>query len=99
MNAERESRHGPYLAAQSLTGANRSTDAILPGTTADAAVFFRDAYAVLVRGRSVRRHLYFNLPAAQRTVRRAIERGDRAEMILVKLVPVDARHLDREVDE
>lgn len=63
-----------------------------------AAVFFRESYAVLVRGRSVRRHLYFNLPAAERAVKRALARGDRADLVLVKLVPVDARHLDdREV--
>jgi len=36
----------------------------------------------------VRRHLYFNLPAAERVVRNANARGDRAEMILVQLVPV-----------
>lgn len=60
----------------------------------DAAVFFRHSYAVLVRGKSVLRHLYFNLPAAERTVKRARERGDRADLVLVQLVPVDARHLD-----
>ncbi|CAN5322732.1 hypothetical protein BH11ACT1_BH11ACT1_18160 [soil metagenome] len=49
---------------------------------------FRDAYAVLVRGATVRRHLYLNLPAAERVVRRAIERGDDAHMVLVRLVPV-----------
>lgn len=60
----------------------------------DSAVFFRDSYAVLVRGKAVRRHLYFSLPAATRTVQRARARGDHAEIVLVKLVPVDARHLD-----
>ncbi|WP_182354209.1 hypothetical protein [Flaviflexus huanghaiensis] len=81
---------------------------ILPATTAEKAydphadtrpadTFFRDSYAVLVRGKAVRRHLYFNLPAAQNAVRRAEKRGDRADMILVKLVPVDSRHLEREV--
>ena len=64
-----------------------------------AGVFFRNCYAVLVRGKAVRRHLFFNLPAATRAVNRAKARGDRAEMILVRLVPVDARHLDQEVDE
>lgn len=59
----------------------------------DAAVFFRHSYAVLVRGKSVRRHLYFNLPAAERTVKRALDRGDRADLVLVQLVPVDTRHL------
>lgn len=63
---------------------------------APAAVFFRDCYAVLVRGKSVRRYLYFNLPAAERAVRRAAARGHRAELVLVKLVPVDSRHLDHE---
>nr|WP_146177679.1 hypothetical protein [Sphaerisporangium cinnabarinum] len=56
-------------------------------------MFFRESYAVLVRGKTVRRHLYFNLPAAERAVRRARSRGDRADMVLVKLVPVDARQL------
>ena len=50
--------------------------------------YFRDCYAVLVRGKSVRRHLYFNLPAAERVARRARARGDRADLILVQLVPV-----------
>ena len=53
-----------------------------------AGAFFRNCYAVLVQGRTVRRHLYFNLPAAERAVRRALGRGDCAEMILVQLVPV-----------
>lgn len=57
-------------------------------------MFFRNCYAVLVRGKTVRRHLYFNLPAAERTVKRALARGDHAELILVRLVPVDARHLE-----
>lgn len=56
-------------------------------------MFFRHCYAVLVRGKSVRRHLYFNLPAAERTVKRARGRGDRADLVLVQLVPVDAREL------
>ncbi|QAY62904.1 hypothetical protein ET495_06200 [Xylanimonas allomyrinae] len=55
-----------------------------------AAVFFRTSFAVLVRGKSVRRHLYFNLPAAERAVRRALARGDRADLVLVRLVPVTA---------
>lgn len=64
-------------------------------TGSDAGVFFRNAYAVLVRGRSVRRHVYLNLPGAQRVVERARARGDQADMVLVQLVPVDARYLDR----
>lgn len=55
-----------------------------------AEVFFRTSYAVLVRGKSVRRHLYFNLPAAERAVRRARGRGDKADLLLVELVPVRA---------
>ncbi|QOR69139.1 hypothetical protein IM660_10370 [Ruania alkalisoli] len=55
----------------------------------DAAEFFRTSFAVLVRGKTVRRHLYFNLPAAERAVKRAHARGDDAELILVQLVPVD----------
>lgn len=53
-----------------------------------AEVFFRTSFAVLVRGKSVRRHLYFNLPAAERAVQRALARGDRADLLLVELVPV-----------
>lgn len=65
--------------------------------TRPADSFFRNSYAVLVRGKSVRRHLYFNLPAAQRALERAEKRGDRAELVLVRLVPVDSRYLDQEV--
>lgn len=71
---------------------SRPTAIVSPDS--DAAVFFRHCYAVLVRGKSVRRHLYLSLSAADRTVQRARERGDRADMVLVQLVPVDARHLD-----
>ncbi len=71
-----------------LTGSGTESTGETP-----AADFFRTSYAVLVRGRTVRRHLYFNLPAAERTVKRAEARGDRAELVLVRLVPVDARHL------
>ncbi len=62
-----------------------------------AAEAFRHAYAVLVRGKSVRRHLYLSIAAAERTVKRAHARGAFAEMVLVKMVPVDPRHLDCEV--
>lgn len=64
-------------------------------TGSDAGVFFRNAYAVLVRGRSVRRHL----PGAQRAVERARARGDQADMVLVRLVPVDAPYLDVQDDQ
>lgn len=83
------------IAGQASNSLQPATD---NGTDDTAAVFFRNCYAVLVRGKSVRRHLYFNLPAATRAVKRAHDRGDRADLVLVKLVPVDARHLDdREV--
>lgn len=69
-----------------------NTPIVATGTD-DAAAYFRESYAVLVRGKTVRRHLYFNLPAAERAVRRAVARGDRADMVLVQLVPVDGRGL------
>ena len=71
--------------------ASGSTSIVSPDS--DAAGFFRHSYAVLVRGKTVRRHLYFNLPAAERTVKRALARGDRADLVLVQLVPVHAREL------
>ena len=58
-----------------------------------AESFFVNCHAVLVRSvKRTHRHLFFNLPAAERAVLRALARGDRAEMILVQLVPV--QHLD-----
>lgn len=69
---------------------------ILPSTDHDAAEFFRTSFAVLVRGKRVHRHLYFNLPAAERAVRRAHDRGDAADMILVELVPVTEAGDDHE---
>lgn len=59
-----------------------------PDRQAEADDLFRDCFAVLVRGKACRRHLYFNLPAAERAVRRATSRGDVASMTLVRLVPV-----------
>ena len=53
-----------------------------------AEAHFRGCFAVLVRGKTTRRHLYFNLPAAERAVRRALGRGDVAEMVLVRPEPV-----------
>ena len=49
---------------------------------------FADAYAVLVVGKATRRHVFFNLPAAERAVDRAHSRGDEAVLVLVRLVPV-----------
>lgn len=72
----------------------------IPSVSADPAALeaFRHSYAVLVRGKSVRRHLYFSLPAAARTVQRAKDCGDRADLVLVKLLPVDGRQL-HQLDE
>lgn len=63
--------------------------------TKRAGDHFRNCYAVLVQGKTIRRHLYFNLPAADKAVKRAHVRGDQAALILVRLVPVDARQLDQ----
>lgn len=49
---------------------------------------FADAYAVLVVGKATRRHVFFNLPAAERAVDRALSRGDDAALVLLRLVPV-----------
>ena len=80
-------RGGAENRADGLTARIPSAPAPVTDDTA-AGAFFRNCYAVLVQGRTVRRHLYFNLPAAERAVRRALGRGDCAEMILVQLVPV-----------
>lgn len=61
----------------------------------DAVARLRDCYAVIVAGKTVRKHLYFNLPAAKHAVTRAQARGATAHMILVRLVPVDHRQLDQ----
>lgn len=63
--------------------------------SSDISASFRGCYAVLVHGKRVRRHLYFNLPAASNAVRRAHSKGYAADMILVQLVPVDSRQLDQ----
>lgn len=93
MSQARESRPGvvSQAALEAFGGAEGQF------SESDAAVFFRNAYAVLVRGKSVRRHLYFNLPGAQRVVERARRRGDQADMVLVQLVPVDAMTIGIEV--
>lgn len=62
---------------------------------AEALSRLRDCYAVVVAGKTVRKHLYFNLPAAQRAVTRAKDRGATAHLVLVRLVPVDHRQLDQ----
>jgi hypothetical protein len=54
----------------------------------EGASRFKDAYAVLVVGKVARRHLFFGVPAALKAVERAYVRGDYAELMLVRLVPV-----------
>lgn len=95
MTESRQRETGPRAAGRSSgdhqgAGSNTSLAATTDVVADDAAVesYFRNSYAILVRGKTVRRHMYFNLPAAERAVNRARARGDRAEMILVQLVPV-----------
>jgi len=88
-----DSPPGNAAAAGGTTSGERGKQSVgdFPDSTAEsAAARFRNAYAVLVRGKSVRRHLYLNLPAAERVVRRALDRGAAADMVLVRLVPVNA---------
>lgn len=57
-----------------------------PTFTRDAALDrVRGAYAVVVSGKTVRRHLYFNLPSAEQAMRRAAEKGYTAHLIAVRL--------------
>lgn len=93
MTAKNNPRAGNAGAVKLLTAAP-SLVATAPRFD-DVAPYFRDSYAVLVRGKTTRRHLYSNLPAATNAVARAHARGDRADLILVRLVPVDARQLDQ----
>ena len=53
-----------------------------------AETYFTNCHAVLVFGKVARRRLYFSLHSAERAVERARARGDRADMVLVQLVPV-----------
>lgn len=95
-----EARNAAARGAVNTTGERNDHDGNGPddqSTASAATVAFRDAYAVLVRGKSVRRRLFLSIAAAERTVKRAHARGAFAEMVLVKMVPVDVRHLDCEV--
>lgn len=85
----------PEATLNDLGGSTYKTTANPEISHSDAAERFRNCYAVLVRGKSVRRHLYLNLAAAERVVNRARARGDQADLVLVQLVPVDDRKLDR----
>jgi hypothetical protein len=60
---------------------------ILPSDD-EASAAFRHGHGVIVYGKSVRRRVYLNLPAAEGALRRAHDRGDEAYMVLVELVPV-----------
>lgn len=64
-------------------------------TATDARQRLTDCYAVVVAGKTIRKHLYFGLPAAERAARQAHARGAVAHLILVRLVPVDHRQLDQ----
>lgn len=48
-------------------------------------------HAVLVRGTACRTRIYMTLRGAENAVARARERGDFAEMCLVRLTPVPGR--------
>lgn len=85
---------GGSEAAESVVATHSQATAPAPLahlTRADAARRLTDCYAVIVAGKAVRKHLYFNLPAAQRAAERATARGAEAHLILVRLVPVDHR--------
>lgn len=92
MTIANESRPGGGSGAASSVVATRDQGI---GLTLDAATArLRNCYAVVVAGKTIRKHLYFNLPAAQRAVARAEARGATAHLVLVRLVPVDPRDLD-----
>ena len=88
VRAENEKSRRVRAAASPLSErmTNGSSPIVDPETV--AVVAFTGCYAVLVRGKSVRRHLYLSLPAAERAVRRAPARGDLADLVLVELMPV-----------
>lgn len=92
------SRPNERTAPEAVPGRSKSVVATHPQDTgitrASATDRLRHCYAVVVAGKTIRKHLYFNLPAAQRAVTRAEARGAVAHMILVQLVPVDAHEHD-----
>lgn len=83
MSDEIKSRPGEFSEA-----AKNAFDGAENSIAEDVVDRFRDAFAVLVRGKTVRRHLYLSLAAAERALNRAEAHGDEATMILVRLVPV-----------
>lgn len=81
-------RTGPSWTTETGPKCSTSTQTDPTAETVDAAAAFQ-GYAVLVRGaKSERRHLYLTIAPAERVVRRARARGDLAELVLVRLVPV-----------
>lgn len=85
----RESR--PARAAHEIP-AMASSESLTSGTgiapSVELVSRFEDAYGVLIISKAVRRHMYFGLAAAQKAVDSARARGDRAELLLVRIVPV-----------
>jgi len=85
----RKSRPLPGAAISDQACEPLSIVQVRPSVDESAESFFVNCHAVLVRStKRTHRHLYFNLPGAERAMHRALARGDRAEMVLVQLVPV-----------
>lgn len=100
MTRERESRPSTTAGAAPdsvvATHPHDTETGTVPHLTAtDARQRLTDCYAVVVAGKTIRKHLYFGLPAAERAVRQAHARGAVAHLVLVRLVPVDHRQLDQ----
>lgn len=95
MRAENEKSRRLRAAAspESDHAASGSTKSLTVESVAAAA--FRGAYAVLVRtdDRSTR-SLFLSLSAAERKADRVRARGGRADLVLLRMVPVDDRELD-----
>lgn len=90
MSATPHDRSRPAQAAPEVTTTSASVPQGAPSTSVEREALrrFADAYAVLVVGKATRRHVFFNLPAAERAVDRAHSRGDDAALVLLRLVPV-----------
>lgn len=87
---ESDSRPADNEPASKSLGNDSDSTAWTDGSERTRAVVseVKDAYAVLVVGKAARRHVFFGLPSAQRAVDRAHARGDFADLVLVRLVPV-----------
>lgn len=93
MNDESRPQAAPETLTRPTLSLDAANDTERPDTppskhAAEVAARVQDAYAVLVVGKASRRHVFFGLPAAERAVERARARGDRADMVLVRLCPV-----------